>query len=69
MNDASIKGESETKSIYDVLDGAEETTNHAGIARNFEKNIQTQYGPGKVGYLEDGTTVVARAGSKTGGTT
>ena len=33
------------------------------------KDIQTQYGPGKVGYLEDGTTVVARPGSKTGGAT
>ena len=83
------KGDSEAKSIDDILDGAEETTNNAGIARNFEKtggyektledfnalqpsnvkDIQTQYGPGKVGYLEDGTTVVARPGSKTGGAT
>ena len=81
--------DSEAKSIDDILDGAEETTNNAGIARNFEKtggyektledfnalqpsnvkDIQTQYGPGKVGYLEDGTTVVARPGSKTGGAT
>ena len=83
------EGDSEAKSIDDILDGAEETTNNAGIARNFEKtggyektledfnalqpsnvkDIQTQYGPGKVGYLEDGTTVVARPGSKTGGAT
>lgn len=33
------------------------------------KEIQTQYGLGKVGYLEDGTSVVARPGSKTGGAT
>ena len=83
------KGDSGAKSIDDILDGAEETTNNAGIARNFEKtggyektledfnalqpsnvkDIQTQYGPGKVGYLEDGTTVVARPGSQTGGAT
>ena len=31
------------------------------------KNIQTKYGPGKVGMLSDGTKVVARPGSKTGG--
>ena len=30
------------------------------------KEIQTQYGPGKVGKLSDGTTVVARPGSTTG---
>ncbi len=33
------------------------------------KEIQTQYGQGKVGKLSDGTTVVARPGSKTGGAT
>ena len=33
------------------------------------KEIQTQYGPGKVGKLSDGTTVVARPGSTTGGAT
>ena len=33
------------------------------------KDIQTQYGPGKVGKLRDGTTVVARPGSNTGGPT
>ena len=31
------------------------------------KEIQTKYGPGKVGKLSDGTTVVARPGSTTGG--
>lgn len=31
--------------------------------------IQTQYGSGKVGKLSDGTTVVARPGSATGGAT
>ena len=33
------------------------------------KEIQTQYGTGKVGKLSDGTTVVARPGSTTGGAT
>jgi hypothetical protein len=33
------------------------------------KEIQTQYGPGKVGKLSAGTTVVARPGSTTGGAT
>lgn len=33
------------------------------------KDIQTQYGPGKVGTLSDGTKVVARQGSTTGGPT
>ena len=33
------------------------------------KEIQTKYGLGKVGKLSDGTTVVARPGSKTGGPT
>ena len=33
------------------------------------KDIQTQYGSGKVGTLSDGTSVVARPGSKTGGAT
>nr|WP_294495351.1 hypothetical protein [uncultured Anaerosporobacter sp.] len=33
------------------------------------KNIQTKYGDGKVGTLIDGTSIVARRGSKTGGAT
>lgn len=33
------------------------------------KDIQTQYGLGKVDKLSDGTTVVARPGSTTGGAT
>ena len=33
------------------------------------KEIQTQYGTGKVGKLRDGTIVVARPGSTTGGAT
>ena len=33
------------------------------------RDIQTQYGSGKVGKLSDGTTVVARPGSTTGGAT
>lgn len=83
------KGDSGTKRIDDILEGATETTNNAGKARNFEKtggfektledfnslnpsnvkDIQTKYGPGKVGTLSDGTTVVARPGSTTGGPT
>ena len=81
--------ESSSKSIDNILKGANETTNNIGRARNFEKSggfgktledfeslqllnvkeINTQYGTGKVGYLEDGTSVVARPGSKTGGPT
>ena len=77
------KNKRESKSIDDILEGGKETTNNAGVAKNFEKtledfealqlsnvkDIQTQYGLGKVGYLEDGTLVVARPGSKTGGPT
>lgn len=33
------------------------------------KDIQTKYGFGKVGTLSDGTKVVARQGSTTGGAT
>ncbi len=33
------------------------------------KEISTKYGNGKVGKLSDGTTVVARPGSETGGAT
>ena len=33
------------------------------------KEIQTKHGPGKVGVLKDGTKVVARRGSSTGGPT
>ena len=33
------------------------------------KNINTKYGNGKVGKLSDGSTVVARPESKTGGAT
>ncbi|QSX07313.1 hypothetical protein JYG23_04500 [Sedimentibacter sp. zth1] len=77
------------KTVDDIIGSANETTNGAGVARNFEKsggyeqtlsdfeslnpsdvtNIQTQYGPGKVGILSNGTKVVARPGSATGGAT
>lgn len=33
------------------------------------KEINTKYGNGLVGQLDDGTTVVARPGSETGGPT
>ena len=78
-----------SKTIEDLLNGLEETTNGKGVARNFEasggyeqtlkdfealnpadvKDIQTKYGLGKVGTLSDGTKVVARRGSVTGGAT
>ncbi len=65
-----------SKAIDDLINGLKETTNGKGIARNFEalhptivKDIQTQYGSGKVGTLSDGTKVVARQGSTTGGAT
>jgi len=76
-------------SVDNLISNASETTNGAGVARNFEKSggyeqalkdfeslnpvnvkdIQTQYGLGQVGTLSDGTTVVARPGSTTGGAT
>jgi hypothetical protein len=75
------------KSLDDILKGAVENTNKAGVARNFEKSggykktlsdfeslnptnikdIQTKYGPGKVGTLSDGSRVIARQGSASGG--
>ena len=75
--------QSGSKTIDDIIDGLPETTNGKGVARNFEqtirdfdalnpidvKEIQTKYGSGKVGKLSDGTTVVARPGSTTGGAT
>ena len=83
------EGSRKVKSIDDIIAGAKDTTNNAGVARNYEKtggfektledfeslgpsnvkDIQTQYGSGKVGTLSDGTKVVARPGSKTGGST
>ena len=89
LEDLKKNSDAEAKKIDDILEGAEETTNNSGVARNFEKSggfektledfealqptnvkdIQTQYGPGKVGYLADGTSVVARPGSNTGGPT
>lgn len=93
INDTIEKGKKDseggTKSVDDIINGLNETTNGKGVARNFEssggyeqtlkdfeglnptdvKDIQTQYGTGKVGTLSDGTKVVARQGSKTGGAT
>ena len=83
------RGESDSTTIDDLINGLKETTNGKGIARNFEasggyeqtlkdfealnptnvKDIQTKYGSGKVGILSDGTKVVARQGSTTGGAT
>jgi hypothetical protein len=33
------------------------------------KDIQTKFGPGKQGFLNDGTSVSIRPGSNTGGST
>jgi hypothetical protein len=75
------------KSGFYIINGATETTNKIGIARNFEKSggfnqtlkdfkslnptivkdIQTKFGSGKVGTLSDGSTVIARPGSSSGG--
>lgn len=79
----------DAKTVEELLEDLEETTNGKGIARNYEstggydqtlkdfndlnpsnvKDIKTQYGHGKVGTLSDGTKVVARPGSTTGGAT
>ena len=83
------RSRSGSKTVDDLINGLEETTNGKEIARNFEtfggyeqtlkdfealnpsnvKDIQTKYGFGKVGTLSDGTKVVARQGSTTGGAT
>ena len=73
--------QSGSKTIDDIIDGLPETTNGKGVARNFESTGDFEQtirdfdalnpidGSGKVGKLSDGTTVVARPGSTTGGAT
>lgn len=53
---------------FEKFDGFEKTLeDFNALNPSNVKDIQTQYGPGKVGTLSDGTSVVARLGSKTGG--
>nr|WP_243167921.1 RHS repeat-associated core domain-containing protein [Anaerocolumna cellulosilytica] len=71
-----LSGAAETTSSKGVARNYEKSGGYNQTLRDFDslnpinvKNIQTQYGLGKVGKLSDGTTVVARPGSKTGGPT
>ena len=71
-----LEDATETTSHSGVARNFEKSGGYEKTLEDFEalnpsnvKDIQTQYGPGKVGYLEDGTTVVARPGSTTGGAT
>ena len=42
------------------------TADYEHLAPNNTRTIQTKYGPGRQGYLEDGTSVILRPGSTTG---
>ena len=71
-----IDGLPETTNGKGVARNFESTGDFEQTIRDFDalnpidvKEIQTKYGPGKVGKLSDGTTVVARPGSTTGGAT
>ena len=71
-----IDGLPETTNGKGVARNFESTSDFEQTIRDFDalnpinvKEIQTKYGPGKVGKLSDGTTVVARPGSTTGGAT
>ena len=71
-----IDGLLETTNGKGVARNFESTGDFEQTIRDFDalnpidvKEIQTKYGPGKVGKLSDGTTVVARPGSTTGGAT
>jgi len=68
-----LAGAKETTNNTGVARNFEKSGGFEKALKDFEalkpsnvKDIQTQYGSGKVGYLEDGTSVVARPGSKTG---
>ena len=68
-----IDGLPETTNGKGVARNFESTGDFEQTIRDFDalnpidvKEIQTKYGPGKVGKLSDGTTVVARSGSTTG---
>ena len=71
-----IDGLPETTNGKGVARNFESTGDFEQTIREFDainpidvKEIQTKYGSGKVGKLSDGTTVVARPGSTTGGAT
>ena len=71
-----IDGLPETTNGKGVARNFESTGDFEQTIRDFDalnpidvKEIQTKYGSGKVGKLSDGTTVVARLGSTTGGAT
>ena len=71
-----IDGLPETTNGKGVARNFESTGDFEQTIRDFDalnpidvKEIQTKYGSGKVGKLSDGTTVVARPGSTTGGAT
>lgn len=71
-----IDGLPETTNGKGVARNFESTGDFEQTIRDFDalnpidvKEIQAKYGSGKVGKLSDGTTVVARPGSTTGGAT
>ena len=71
-----INGLPETTNGKGVARNFESTGDFEKTIRDFDalnpidvKEIQTKYGLGKVGKLSEGTTVVARSGSTTGGAT
>ena len=71
-----IDGLPETTNGKGVARNFESTGDFEQTIRDFDalnpidvQEIQTKYGSGKVGKLSDGTTVVARLGSTTGGAT
>lgn len=71
-----INGLDETTNGKGVARNFETSGGYEQTLKDFEslnpsdvKDIQTKYGAGKVGILSDGTKVVARQGSTTGGAT
>lgn len=71
-----INGLKETTNGKGIARNFEASGGYEQALKDFEalnpanvKVIQTKYGPGKVGTLSDGTKVVARQGSTTGGAT
>ncbi|MBC1488048.1 pre-toxin TG domain-containing protein [Listeria immobilis] len=71
-----LSGAKETTSKKGVTRNYEKTGGWNQASKDFDnmelsdvKNIDTKYGPGKVGKMKDGTVVSLRPGSNTGGTT
>ena len=71
-----INGLAETTNGKGIARNFEASGGYEQTLKDFEalnpsnvKDIQTKYGHGKVGTLSDGTKVVARQGSTTGGAT